>query len=281
MEIIKKYISELLKWDGYIEKQSNSQLDDKTANAGNKNYNRFARDYFKHTGINFQAQPWCMIYLNSVLVEVVGLINAKKALYGNLYASCRIMANTFKANKAFYATPQIGDFPIFTNSKGNIAHVGAVLEIKNGRIYTIEGNTSSMAGVVDNGGMVRQKSYPISYKQIYGYCRPNYKAIEIKEILNGWIEAGGKWQYWSDNVQQKSVWVESADKKSWYFIKENGWMAEKEWVADSNKWYYLKEDGKMASNELLIIDNDIFGKELYYFAKDGHMCSTNDRGALI
>lgn len=30
---------------GYLEKASNSQLDDKTANAGNKNYTKYARDF--------------------------------------------------------------------------------------------------------------------------------------------------------------------------------------------------------------------------------------------
>lgn len=251
--MVKKYINELLKWDGYIEKASNSNLDHLTANAGSKNYTRFARDYSKHVGANLQAQPWCMMYLNSVLVETIGLADTKKALYGELYASCTRMVNVFKANKAFYTTPQVGDFPIFTNSKGNIAHVGAVLEIKNGRIYTIEGNTSSMAGVVDNGGMVRQKSYSLSYKQIYGYCRPNYSVL--KTVKDGWIKSADKWQYWKNNIQQKSLWVQSADK----------------W-----DWYYIKSDGNMAENELLQI-----GAELFYFLADGRMAVTNDRGALV
>lgn len=253
--MIGKYIKELLKWDGYIEKASNSQLDHKTANAGNKNYTRFGRDFFTHTGANLQAQPWCMIYLNSVLVETIGLVDAKKALYGELYASCTRMVNVFKTNKAFFATSQVGDFVIFTDSKGKIAHVGLVLEIKNGKIYTIEGNTSSVAGVVDNGGMVRQKSYSLSYKQIYGYCRPNYKAIEVETVKDGWIKSADKWQYWKNNIQQKSTWVQS----------ENKW-----------DWYYLKSDGNMAESELLQI-----GAELFYFLNDGRMATTNDRGALV
>ena len=251
--MIKKYINELIKWDGYIEKASNSMLDDKTANAGSKNYTRFGRDFFTYTGANMQAQPWCMIYLNAVLVEVIGLTDTKKALYGELYASCTRMANVFKANKAFYATPQTGDFVIFTGSTGKIAHVGLVLEVKNGRIYTIEGNTSSVAGVVENGGMVRQKSYSLSYKQIYGYCRPNYSVL--KTVKDGWIKSADKWQYWQNNIQQKSLWVQS----------ENKW-----------DWYYLKDNGDMAENELLQI-----GAELFYFLKDGRMATTNDRGALV
>lgn len=41
-------------------------------------------------------------------------------------------------------------------------------------VYTVEGNTSSAAGVVSNGGCVREKSYPIGYASIAGYGRPAY-----------------------------------------------------------------------------------------------------------
>ena len=42
---ITKLINRALTWDGYLEKKSNRDLDDFTANAGNKNYTCFARDY--------------------------------------------------------------------------------------------------------------------------------------------------------------------------------------------------------------------------------------------
>lgn len=45
-------------------------------------------------------------------------------------------------------------------------------KVENGRVYTIEGNTSSAAGVVENGGCVRNKSYALSYEKIGGYGRP-------------------------------------------------------------------------------------------------------------
>lgn len=41
---------------GYIEKKSNSQLDNKTANAGNNNYTKYGAWY---NGGVLQAQPWC------------------------------------------------------------------------------------------------------------------------------------------------------------------------------------------------------------------------------
>ena len=59
---ITKLINRALSWDGYLEKKSNRDLDDFTANAGNKNYTCFARDYREHTGQDLQGQPWCAMY---------------------------------------------------------------------------------------------------------------------------------------------------------------------------------------------------------------------------
>ena len=48
---------------------------------------------------------------------------------------------------------------------GNADHVGIVEKVENGRIYTIEGNTSDSC---------RQRSYPVGYYQILGYGIPDY-----------------------------------------------------------------------------------------------------------
>ena len=44
-------------------------------------------------------------------------------------------------------------------------------------MYTIEGNTSSQAGVIANGGGVYKKSYAITDNRIYGYGRPDYDNV--------------------------------------------------------------------------------------------------------
>ena len=48
---------------------------------------------------------------------------------------------------------------------GNADHVGIVEKVENGRVYTIEGNTSDSC---------RQRSYPVGYYQILGYGIPDY-----------------------------------------------------------------------------------------------------------
>lgn len=56
-------------------------------------------------------------------------------------------------------------------------HTGLVVKVSGGRVYTIEGNTSSAAGVVPNGGCVRDKSYPLGASYIGGYGRPDYSLV--------------------------------------------------------------------------------------------------------
>ena len=48
---------------------------------------------------------------------------------------------------------------------GNVDHVGIVEKVENGRVYTIEGNTSDSC---------RQRSYPVGYYEILGYGLPSY-----------------------------------------------------------------------------------------------------------
>lgn len=60
----KEILSKAQSWVGYLEKKSNSELDDFTANAGSGNYTCFARDYKTHTGGNYQGQAWCAVFVS-------------------------------------------------------------------------------------------------------------------------------------------------------------------------------------------------------------------------
>lgn len=57
-------------------------------------------------------------------------------------------------------------------------HTGLVVGVSGGRVYTIEGNTGSAAGVVANGGCVRDKSYPLGPATSGGYGRPDYSLVQ-------------------------------------------------------------------------------------------------------
>lgn len=60
-------------------------------------------------------------------------------------------------------------------------HTGIVTKVEDDYVHTIEGNTSSAAGVVENGGAVAAKSYSLLYSKIGGYGRPNYTLVEEDE----------------------------------------------------------------------------------------------------
>ena len=171
-------VEEAKKWVGYLEKASNSNLNDFTANAGDNNYTRFAVDYCNYFGESlniYQAQPWCAMFVSVVFANVYGTGKAEEMLGGH-FAYCPYGVANFKS-KGIWKTinPKPGDVIMFKDSSGTACHVGIVSEAKNGVVYTIEVNTSSSSGVVANGGSVAEKSYSMSYNRILGYGNINYK----------------------------------------------------------------------------------------------------------
>jgi len=187
MSNAEKLIAEAEKWVGYLEKKSNRNLNDFTANAGSKNYTRFAVDYCDYFGEKksvFQAQPWCAMFVSVVFANTFGAEPAEKLLGGH-YAYCPYGVKHFK-NISIWKTsnPKPGDVIMFRNASGVACHTGIVTAVDNKRVYTIEGNTSSASGVVANGGCVTKKSYSLSYSRIMGYGSINYNLIEEEELMS-------------------------------------------------------------------------------------------------
>lgn len=152
--------------EGYLEKRTNDMLESKTANAGSNNYTKFGRDM----GCN--GQPWCDAFVDWCFKKAYGTAEAK-ALLGGWSNYTPTSAQYFKNMHQWFTTPQRGDVIFFKNSQ-RICHTGIVLEVKNGRVYTIEGNTSGGSTLEANGGCVAKKNYPLGYNRIAGYGRPKY-----------------------------------------------------------------------------------------------------------
>lgn len=176
---------------GYLEKASNAQLDSKAANAGHANYTKYARDLDKlgvyHAKKNGFA--WCDMFVDWCFIQTFGLETAMKMTcqpMGGYGAGCTASAQYYKKAGRFFKTgPQPGDQIFFSKDGGaNMYHTGLVQKVENNRVYTSEGNTSSEAGVVENGGAVREKSYSISYNKIAGYGRPDYSLAPMEEEEN-------------------------------------------------------------------------------------------------
>lgn len=169
---------------GYLEKKTNAYLDHKTANAGDNDWTKFARDLDALGVYNGKKNgyAWCDMFCDWCFIRTFGLEFALRmtgqpmAGYG---AGCTSSAGYYKTMGRFFrSAPQPGDQIFFTRDGGKtFYHTGLVEKVAGGRVYTIEGNTSSLPGVVENGGCVRDKSYSLGYAKIGGYGRPDYSIV--------------------------------------------------------------------------------------------------------
>lgn len=169
MKAINKLIQIAKNEIGYLEKASNSQLDSKTANAGENNYTKYWRDIKP----DYQGQPWCAAFVSWCMMKAFGLDTAKKLLKHWPYVYCPTMADLFTLN----ANPKIGDIVIFYRN-GEFTHTGIVIKVSGDRFWTVEGNTSGDSTIIANGGGVCQKSYYNSNLPGTKFCTPNYSLVK-------------------------------------------------------------------------------------------------------
>lgn len=182
---------------GYLEKASNANLDSKTANAGSKNYTKYARDLdnipnFYNGKKNGYA--WCDVFVDWCFVQAFGVDKAKELLCQpskSLGAGVEFSMKYYKNKGQLHTKPAIGDQIFFKNKKGEITHTGLVYDVDKTYVYTVEGNTSSESGVVANGGAVCKKKYKLSYDKTAGYGRPSYdeEAVAYKPTVIEWQKA--------------------------------------------------------------------------------------------
>ena len=213
---------------GYLEKKSNAYLDDFKKNAGYNNYTKFARDVDSWGQPGCQGQAWCAEFQFWKLVKVIGITNALKIMGGGFY-NCQSVKNWSKKQGTWHTTPKLGALPIFRNG----SHIGDVQSLTSSKINTNEGNTSSVAGVVANGGAVRNKSYSINDPAIDGYV---------------WID----WESYEDTATWKKTGTRIATVNDLY-VREtpNGYVMgsiDKDTVVDidgkvSGKWTHVKVSG--------------------------------------
>ena len=182
-EAIAKLVSCAKSQVGYLEKRSNAQLDDKTANAGSANWNKYARDidnkYPNFYNGKKNGYSWCDIFVDWCFIECFGYEKALKMLYQptkSTGAGCSYSAGYYRAHNAFYRKPQVGD-QVFFGDYGNEGHTGIVVAVSGNIITTVEGNTSGGYGVESNGDGVYLKKYNISTQYIPGFGRPNWDVV--------------------------------------------------------------------------------------------------------
>ena len=171
MNEIERVIEIAKKEVGYLEKKSNSQLDNKTANSGNGNYSKYARDLDNISGFyngKKNGYSWCDIFVDWCFVQAFGVTRALELLCQPLKscgAGVGYSAQYYKQKGQFHtANPKPGDQIFFSK----YAHTGLVVNVDSNYVYVVEGNTGSPV----NG--VKEKKYALNSTSIVGYGRPKY-----------------------------------------------------------------------------------------------------------
>ena len=197
---------------GYHEKASNADLDDPTANYGNKNYTVFARDMDAISGFyngRKQGVAWCDLFVDWCFVQAFGPETGRKIVRQpkkSSGAGCTSSATYYKNANAFYSDPQKGDQIFFHASDGNgYGHTGIVEKVTASKVYTIEGNSNDQ---------VARRSYNLTDAKIGGYGRPKWELAITEEkkmpIYQATVLAEtGKTVYLRNTPSQKGKVVEA------------------------------------------------------------------------
>ena len=230
---------------GYLEKKTNAQLDSKTANAGRNNYTKYWRDMCSSAN----GQAWCNCFVNWCFTQAFGSKKAKELLCSEKGWSyyTPTSAGYFKSKKQWHTSnPKKGDIIYFRNSE-RICHVGIVYKVDSKKVYTIEGNTSSSAGVVPNGGCVAKKSYELGLSRIAGYGRPKYDDAKVKpesKIAKSILKKGMENNSEVKKLQKNLKSLGFKDSKGKDLVIDGDFGSNTEFaVKEFQKKYELKETG--------------------------------------
>lgn len=221
---------------GYKEKKSDKDLEDFNKNIGANNYTIFAKIFEKTTRFNFQGQPWCDMFIDSIFIECFGVERAEELL-GGFSAFTPTSFNNFKRMGRVLGKnekPMRGDIIFFKNDK-RIYHTGIVVDVVDFTLTTIEGNTSPQAGVIENGGEVALKKYLLTNHKIAGYGRPSY-------YIDDWSKKDGGWVFYHKGEQVFDKFVENNGLI--YYIDINGFLVTGQFFKNGKR-YFTDENGRI------------------------------------
>ena len=96
-----------------------------------------------------------------------------------------------------------------------------------------------------------------------------YVSASGAKVQQGWLfdKQYQSWFYIKENGNHADKeWI--FENGHYYYLKSGGYMAANEWILDKESWFYLKSDGKMAEKEWLY---DAKSQAWYYFKSGGYM----------
>ena len=283
-EAINKMIQTAKAEVGYLEKRSNSNLDNKTANAGDSNYTKYWRDIMP----SYQGQPWCAAFVSWVLMQAFGKDKANKMLKHWPYVYVPTLASLF----ANYANPQVGDIVMFKHG-GVFTHTGIVTGVNGDYFTTVEGNTSGGSTIIANGGGVCSKGYYNSNLPGTKFARLDWSIvagqassgtstaadIPISMGANGLTITGNNLNVRREPNGQIIGELNKGDrigcdKRRWvgstcWFHYADGWVSGDYldgWICEAGKWWYITAGYKYPKSAWKQI-----GGAWYYFDANGWM----------
>lgn len=241
---------------GYLEKKSNSNLDSKTENAGYGNFVKYWRDLYP----KFQGQAWCDAYQKWLFIKCYGQEKANEMLCGGINSYYTpASAIYFQKQGLLDKNPKVGDEIYFSKhgTVSSIYHVGLVTGFDGTHIYTNEGNTSHVGGVIPNGGGVFEKSYSFNQylpKVFFGHpkydIKTNPAATPVSKPLNkiptyiGIIETKDK----TSKVAVRTwAGTENPQIKSWPFLANGNTVdvCDAIYAQNGEPWYYVRIAGSI------------------------------------
>lgn len=96
-----------------------------------------------------------------------------------------------------------------------------------------------------------------------------YVSASGAKVQQGWLfdKQYQSWFYIKENGNHADKeWI--FENGHYYYLKSGGYMAANEWILDKESWFYLKSDGKMAEKEWVY---DAKSQAWYYFKSGGYM----------
>lgn len=158
---------------GYHEGNSTADFDGGNR-SGSKNYVEFNRLHGTVYDSSLKTETygyyWCASFATWCAAQA-GISSSVVPVGGTAISTERLrswfMTNATYKTRGSY-TPLTGDYVFFCDDAGrNTTHVGLVLYVKNGTLYTVEGNAGSYDAVA-------LKSYALTSTYIVGYGIPRY-----------------------------------------------------------------------------------------------------------
>lgn len=226
---------------GYLEKSQSAYkknpaiLDSKTDGAGSDNLTKYARDA-KHPN----GYAWCQTFIAYIFIKAFGYDLANKLLCGMVRSAYTLdVKDAFMRQGKGVPLNKAQEGDIVYRSRNGGGHVGYVIgRTSDGKIISVEGNTSSTDITSWNGGCVAKHT-----GASWEWCvRPDYSVVPKYKPQTWYKDSVGWWYAKTANDYAKSEWLDINHHR--YYFDESGYALEGFQMVNG-KPYFFEEHGDL------------------------------------